>query len=104
MSIKALAVALLVAVSASIADRPAGSESAPRVVETAPEHVVLHGQVLSVTGLAILLRTDDGRRIFVNLAQIPPAMVPFLTEGHRVAVLGNFSPTSFVAQAIERVW
>jgi hypothetical protein len=104
MSMRALAAALLVVMSAILADRPAGSESAPRVVETAPEQVVLHGQVLAVTGLSILLRMDDGRRIFVNLAQIPPAMVPFLTEGHRVAVLGNFSPTSFVAQTIERVW
>jgi hypothetical protein len=103
---KAVAVLLMVVAPAVLVDRPAGSETLLHRVEREPDQVVLHGRVSSVTDQSILLRTDDGRHIFVNLAWIPPAMVPDLTEGQRVVVLGTFglSSASFIAQAIEPSW
>jgi cytochrome c-type biogenesis protein CcmE len=66
--------------------------------------IVLQGVVVSVTDQSLLLRTYDGRSVFVNLAGIPPEATPFLTEGQRVAVLGYFgqSDTVFIARDIQR--
>src|SRR5262245_13128209 len=66
--------------------------------------IVLRGVVVSSADQSLLLRTYDGRTVFVNLAGILPEATPFLAEGQHVAVLGHFGQTDtvFIARDIQQ--
>jgi hypothetical protein len=69
------------------------------------DQVILEGTVLSTTDQSVLLRTHDGRSVFVNLAGILPEATPFLTAGQHVAVLGHYGSSAavFIARDIQPV-
>jgi hypothetical protein len=95
-------VAVVLAMTALALTAP--GHSAAELPAPAETPVVLHGTVIAVTGQALLVRADDGRTIFVNMAGMLPDATPFLAEGQRVAVLGSygFSETVFVARDVQR--
>jgi hypothetical protein len=97
-----LVLALAVTATAAAAQSPpaAGSPTQP-----GQDQVILEGTVLSTTDQSVLLRTHDGRSVFVNLAGILPEATPFLTAGQHVAVLGHYGSSAavFIARDIQPV-
>jgi hypothetical protein len=91
---------------AVIAAAPAAAQLAPAPpppTQQGQDQVILEGTVLSTTDQSVLLRTYDGRSVFVNLAGILPEATPFLTAGQHVAVLGHFGSSAavFIARDIQ---
>jgi predicted tellurium resistance membrane protein TerC len=97
---KKVLIGLVLALIATLVAIPTASS----IAQPRQDQTVLHGVVVSVTGASLLVRTPEGRTVFVNLAGLSTEAVPFLAVGHRVAVLGHYgeSDTVFIAQDIQR--
>jgi hypothetical protein len=98
--------ALTLAVTATAPAVAAQSLPAPEsLTQPGQDQVILEGTVLSTTDQSVLLRTYDGRSVFVNLAGILPEATPFLTAGQHVAVLGHYGSSGavFIARDIQPV-
>jgi hypothetical protein len=81
--------------------RPPARVNAPAATGPGPHRI--DGQVTSIGGSMMDLRTDDGRTLVVDMGQLNPATVKSLNGGERVTVTGLFrDSTRLDAQSVQK--